>query len=130
MTKYQIFFGERTEDNEFNKIEKILYIDNTGNKKIKDLKDFITCYNDAICSCMLKYYQMESGLMKNNYKEYEKSNEDELKLKDININSSIAIMKIKDYCDCNFRNNNKECFLLQKKELIEKYYVRNKKLKS
>ena len=39
MTKYQIFFGECTEDNEFSKIEKILYIDNTGNKKIESLEN-------------------------------------------------------------------------------------------
>ena len=120
MTKYQIFFGECYKANEFNNVEKILYIDNTGKKKIKDLKDFITCYDDTICSCMLKYYQLENGFMKNGYKEYEKSNEDELKLKDININSCIAIMKIKNKCDCNFMNDNKECFLLQKKELIDK----------
>ena len=60
MTKYQIFFGECYKANEFNNVEKILYIDNTGKKKIKDLKDFITCYDDTICSCMLKYYQLEN----------------------------------------------------------------------
>ena len=75
------------------------------------------------CSCMLKYYQIENGFVKSAYKEHEKSKEDELKLKDINVNSSIAIMNIKDYCDCNFRSNNKDCFLLQKKRVNRKNWL-------
>lgn len=119
MPKYQIYFGECESHNEFKNIEKLSYIDNSKKKTIKDLKDFITCYDDKICSCMLKYFEIESGFMKNGYKIYNKNDENELKLKDINVNSSIAIMKIKKSCDCNFMKNYSELLKLQKKELIE-----------
>ena len=118
MTKYQIFFGECNKNNEVINVEKLLYKDNAG-KTIKDVKSFITSYDDSLCPCMLKYYQIEAGYLTNGYKEYEKSNEDKLKIKDVHNSSSIAIMKIKNDCDCNFMKNNKKYFSFSKIKLIE-----------
>ena len=118
MTKYNIIFGECLKSNEFNEIENLLYIDNRNDKTIKDLKNFISCYNDTLCPCMLKYYKLEKGLLKNGYIEYEKDNEDELKLRNINNNLSIAIMKIKNSCDCNFLKKYNKIISSTKKEFI------------
>ena len=58
MKKYNLIFG--TDFN--NKItldsqENLPYYDNKNNKTVGDIKDFITCFNDKICTCMLKLYQ-------------------------------------------------------------------------
>jgi hypothetical protein len=44
MLKYNIYFGEDLKNNS----------DNKNNKTIGDIKDFIICFNDSLCTYMLK----------------------------------------------------------------------------
>ncbi len=95
MKKYNIKFGESIDGNPKN-IQDLYYCDNKGNKKVKDLKDFFTYYDDNLCPCMLKLYNIESNILSFDYKEYnQKEDENELELDKINKNSIIAIMKTK-----------------------------------
>lgn len=119
MNKYNIKFGEIIDEEKPKNIQDLYYCDNRGNKKIKDLKDFITFYDDNLCSCMLKLYNIESTILSVDYKKYnEKKDENELELNKFN-KSIIAIMKIKKHCDCGFLKNN-NLFTLPKYELIKK----------
>jgi hypothetical protein len=112
------------------KLENLNYYDNKNNKKIKDLKDFITYFNDNLCSCMLKLYNIEFKFMSSDYKEYTGDNEDELTLKNVNKDSKIAIMKIKETCVCGLLSKNNELLKLSKTQLIEKLNNQSKKIDS
>ncbi len=130
MTKYSVIFGEMINTEKPSKLENLNYYDNKNNKTIEDLKDFITYFNDNLCSCMLKLYNIESKFMSSDYKEYTGDNEDELTLKNVNKDSKIAIMKIKDKCDCGLLSKNNELLKLSKTQLIEKLNNQSKKIDS
>ena len=62
MPRYTIYFGQDLKnDNSFNNKESFGFCDNKNNKTIEDVKDFITCFNDSLCICMLKLYQVNRG---------------------------------------------------------------------
>ena len=55
MPKYTVYFGEDLKNNNsFNNKESFEFCDNKNNKTIGDVKDFITCFNDSLCTYMLK----------------------------------------------------------------------------
>lgn len=121
MKKYKLIFG--TDFN--NKItldsqENLPYYDNKNNKTVGDIKDFITCFNDKICTCMLKLYQYQGSLF-GSYIKYKGENEDSKKLNEIvGTDSAIYIAQIKKDCTCNFLKNNITTIPFQKRSLIEK----------
>ena len=122
MKKYKLIFG--TDFN--NKItldsqENLPYYDNKNNKTVGDIKDFITCFNDKICTCMLKLYQYQGSLLGGSYIKYKGENEDSKKLNEIvGTDSAIYIAQIKKDCTCNFLKNNITNIPFQKRSLIEK----------
>jgi len=131
MNKYKIKFGEVFDKNPPQNIQDLYYCDNKGNKKIKNLKDFITFFDDSLCSCMLKLYNIESNFMSISisYNEYnQKEDENELELKTISKDSIIAIMKVKKKCDCGFLSKNKNFLALSKIELIEQLNCKTSKI--
>lgn len=121
MKKYKLIFG--TDFN--NKItldsqENLPYYDNKNNKTVGDIKDFITCFNDKICTCMLKLYQYQGSLF-GSFIKYKGENEDSKKLNEIvGTDSAIYIAQIKKDCTCNFLKNNITNIPFQKRSLIEK----------
>ena len=94
--------------------ENLFFIDHNNNKKIKDLKEFITSFNNLICSCMLEI-QNKSSLFPND--EYYS---DDIELKKISKNSQISIIQMSKECKCKFLLENKELLNLPKKSLINK----------
>ena len=118
MKTYKIKFGEHL-NNSFNNIKDLSYCDNNSSKKIKDIKDFITCYDDSLCPCMLKYYTFSASVFSNNFEEYSGMNENEQLLKNIK-SDIIGIMKIKSSCKCGNLSKNKELLSLSKTDLIQK----------
>ena len=122
MKKYKLIFGT-----DFNhKItlesqENLPYYDNKNTKTVGDIKDFITCFNDKICTCMLKLYQYQESLFSSSYIKYKGENEDSKKLNEIvGTDSAIYIAQIKKDCTCNFLKNNITNIPFQKRSLIEK----------
>lgn len=122
MKKYKLIFGT-----DFNhKItlesqENLPYYDNKNNKTVGDIKDFITCFNDKICTCMLKLYQYQGNMFGGSYIKYKEENEDSKKLNEIvGTDSAIYIAQIKKDCTCNFLKNNITNIPFQKRSLIEK----------
>ena len=122
MKKYKLIFGT-----DFNhKItlesqENLPYYDNKNTKTVGDIKDFITCFNDKICTCMLKLYQYQGSLLGGSYIKYKGENEDSKKLNEIvGTDSAIYIAQIKKDCTCNFLKNNITNIPFQKRSLIEK----------
>ena len=107
MSKYKVFFGTHIGKTEPSNIEELSFMDTKDNKTIKNLKNFITCYNDELCTCMLKYYTFKTNLFGKTYQEYEGNDENELSLKKAQKEKCIAIMKIKKECDCGFLNKKK-----------------------
>ena len=102
--KYNITFGEDFGKRyKLDSLEIFNYYDNKKNKKIGDIKDFITCFNDNICICMLKLYNISKGTLYNSYSKFEvksEENENNILLKDIP--NEICIAQIKKECTCNF----------------------------
>lgn len=135
MQKYIINFGIKNKKAPVTDIEKLSYIDNHNNKKVKHLKDFISCYNDDLCICMLKLFNIKPGYINNDYLDYDgENNEDELELKSIHYNNQIAIFKVKNKCDCGFWEKNNGIIKQTKREILEsslkqkrKYLCFNKK---
>lgn len=122
MKKYKLIFGT-----DFNhKItlesqENLPYYDNKNTKTVGDIKDFITCFNDKICTCMLKLYQYQGNMFGGSYIKYKEENEDSKKLNEIvGTDSAIYIAQIKKDCTCNFLKNNITNIPFQKRSLIEK----------
>ena len=128
MSKYTIYFGTVNENNEFVDIEKIPYLDSKDNKQIINVKDFLTNYDDNLCTCMLKYYKINQGYMSSSYDNYNNNNEDSLKLKEIHNKMCIAIMKIKKYCDYNFLVDNEGLRANSKKEMIKLFLEQKEKI--
>ena len=129
MKRYNIIFGtdyqnKSTLDSQVN----LAYCDPNDNRTVEDLKDFITCYNDSICICMLKLYQYQGGLFSSYIRSKDK-NEDEnkKKLKKIAQDSYIYIGQIQNQCTCKFLTSNNKFFSKQKKSLIEKINELEKK---
>ena len=127
MKKYNLIFG--TDFNNKNTLESkvnLIYCDSKNNKTVGDIKDFITCYDDSICTCMLKLY-LYTGNFFSSYDRYPDKNEDEKSLKEIVKDSYIYIGQIKKKCCCEFLTNNNTLFSIQKKSLIEKINALEKK---
>ena len=128
MTKYTIYFGnDFKNDNSFNNIEKLPYCDNQGNKTIEDVKDFITCFNDNICTCMLEAYKISKGTLYSSYSKIALKDEDKKNIKEIAQNSEIYIAQTKKTCKCKFLSENKQLYSFQKKNLISKINELEKK---
>ena len=122
MKKYNLIFGtDFNNKNTLDSQETISYYDNKDNKTVGDIKDFITCFNDNICTCMLKLYQCKKGFF-NSYSRHpeRKEKENTKKLSEIADDSNIYIGQISKNCSCHFLENNNTFFSLQKKSLIER----------
>ena len=120
MTKYTISLGtDFSGKSQPDIFDTLYYYDNNGEKTVKDIKVFITCFNDKICSCMLKLYQIDKGLTGKSYKKYEQENEDIKKLKDVSQDHEICIVQSQKDCTCNYLLNNKESIKLNKYSLID-----------
>ena len=101
MTKYNIFFGKDfSNKGQIDSFDNLVYYDNNGSKTVKDIKNFITCFNDTICSCMLKLYKKEKGWTGSYYFKYDIENENDKKLQEISNNSEIYIIQTKKECNC------------------------------
>ena len=128
MTKYNIFFGTDFSNNgKIEPFDNFVYYDNDKGKTVQDIKSFISCFKDTVCSCMLKLYKKENGWTGSYYTELRIENEDEKKLKDISQNSEIYIAQSKKECSCNFLSENKNLFCLNKQSLIKKINELEKK---
>ena len=114
MKKYTLIFG--TDFNNHNKLDNTeihQYYDINDDKTLGDLKDFITCFNSSLCTCMLKLY------IDDKHRFYKMIN-DKVKLKDISIEDKIYIGQIEQQCKCNFLNYNKDLISFDKRSLIDK----------
>ena len=101
MTKYNIYFGKDfSNTGQIDSFDNLVYYDNNGSKTVKDIKNFITCFNDAICSCMLKLYKKEKGWTGSYYSKYDIENENDKKLQEISNNSEIYIIQTQKECNC------------------------------
>ena len=128
MPRYTIYFGQDLKnDNSFNNKESFGFCDNKNNKTIEDVKDFITCFNDSLCICMLKLYQVNRGKIYNSYNKFEIENEDTKKIRELAQDSEVYIAQISDKCTCGFFKNNKELKSFQKKYLVDKINELEKK---
>ena len=114
MKKYTLTFG--TDFRKKNKLESCeihQYYDIKDNKTLGDIKDFITCFNNSICTCMLKLYT-------NNKQISEENDDDNKKLKEISKDGMIYIGQIEQKCKCNFLINNESLISLSKRSYIKK----------
>ena len=113
MKAYTLIFGNDLRNRDkLESLEKYKYWDINDTKTVGDLKDFINCFNNKICSCMLKLY-----IDNQRFKGYE---EDSIKLKEISQDGKIYIGQIEQKCKCNFLQVNQSLITLSKKRLIEK----------
>ena len=125
MTKYNIFFGQGQIDS----FDNFVFYDNTGGKTVKYIKDLVTCFNDTICSCMLKLYKKEKGWTGSYYSKYDIENENDKKIEEIAANSEIYIIQTKKECSCKFLLENKNLLSSNKENLIEKIKESQEKIK-
>ena len=112
MPKYHIDL--RYYDSQYS--ENLFFIDHNDNKKIKDLKEFITSFNDLICSCMLVIQNKSSFFSFQNDEYYN----DDIELKKISKNRKISIIQNSKKCKCKFLLENEKLLKLPKKSLIDK----------
>ena len=112
MPKYHIDL--RYYDSQYS--ENLFFIDHNDNKKIKDLKEFITSFNDLICSCMLVIQNKSSFFSFQNDEYYN----DDIELKKISKNRKISIIQNSKKCKCKFLLENEKLLNLPKKSLIDK----------
>ena len=130
MTKYNIFFGKDfSNTGQIDSFDNFVFYDNTGGKTVKYIKDLVTCFNDAICSCMLKLYKKEKGWTGSYYSKYDIENENDKKIEEIAANSEIYIIQTKKECTCKFLLENKNLFSSNKENLIEKIKESQEKIK-
>ena len=130
MTKYNIFFGKDFSDTgQIDSFDNFVFYDNTGGKTVKYIKDLVTCFNDTICSCMLKLYKKEKGWTGSYYSKYDIENENDKKIEEIAANSEIYIIQTKKECTCKFLLENKNLFSSNKENLIEKIKESQEKIK-
>ena len=111
MTKYKINLKYLN-----NLSENLFFFDNNNNKKVKDLKEYITCFDNSICSCMII-------IPKNDYFFFFESEEyysDDMELNKISKNFCINIRQNLNKCKCNFLMKNEKLLNLTKKSLISK----------
>ena len=128
MIKYTIFLGTDFSNNgKIEPFDNFVYYDNDKGKTVQDIKDFISCFKDNICSCMLNLYKKEKSWGMTYYTELKIENEEEKKLKDISQNSEIYIAQTKKKCSCNFLSENQNLFCLNKQSLIKKINELEKK---
>ena len=126
MTKYKIIYGFYDSKKEFNSLETLYYIDNSYNyaqHKVKDIKDFLTCYDNNLCICMLKLYKIIGGVFSDSYVEYnENNNEDELLLNKVHYNNQIVIVKKNSQCTCHYyKKLNSNIYYLSKRDVQDSY---------
>ena len=104
MTKYIIRFKYFKSDN----YEQFHFYDNHNDKTIRDVKEFINCFDNSICPCMLNI------LPNSDYN-------DENKLNTIFEKKIINIEQKYKKCKCDILSKNNEKYLfLSKKKLINK----------
>jgi len=128
MPRYTIYFGEDLKNNNsFNNKESFGFCDIKNSKTIGDVKDFITCFNDSLCICMLKLYKVNKGKIYNSYNKFEIKNEDTKKIREIAEDSEVYIAQISNKCTCGFFENNKDLKSFQKKYLVDKINELEKK---
>lgn len=121
MKTYNIIFGTDFNNRSTLKSQLSFIIRDKENKKtVADIKDFITCIDDSICTYMLKLYQISKGTFYNSYIRYNEENEDSLKIENIADQSNIYIGHINKNCSCKFLDDNRKIYCLQKRSLIEK----------
>ena len=112
MNKYVIKFKYSNRGN----IENLFFFDNNNNKKVRDIKEFINCFDNSICSCMLSVScKHKNYAFFNNEQEFE----DEFELHNLPKRIIYIVQKSKE-CRCKFlsKKNNNNC--LSKRSLIEK----------
>ena len=130
MTKYNIFFGKDfSNQGQIDSFDNFVFYDNTGGITVKYIKDLVTCFNDAICSCMLKLYKKEKGWTGSYYSKYDIENENDKKIEEIAANSEIYIIQTKKECSCKFLLENKNLLSSNKENLIEKIKESQEKIK-
>lgn len=118
MRFYKVIFGEHL-GKDFTNIQHFSYCANDKNKTIKDIKDFLCCYDNRLCICMLKYFIESSSIFSSSFLDYIGSDENQIQLNKLNTDK-ISIMKIKKECSCGSLSKNLEFIKLSKNELIEK----------
>ena len=121
MNKYTLIFGKDLRNrNKLESPETLKYYDNNETKTLGDIKDFITCFDNSLCTCMLKLYF-------DNSHRYNRNDDDKKKLKEISIDNKIYIGQIESECKCNFLRLNKNLISLSKRGFIEKINSLEKK---
>lgn len=118
MSKYIIWFKYYNNNN----YERLVFFNN-NDKKISDLKEFINCFDNSICPCMLNV-KTQKRFLNNKSEEYK----DEIKLRSIPNNSQIYVEQKDNKCTCKFLSeSNENLLLLSKKALINQInYIQNK----
>ena len=119
MSKYTIFFKYYKNNN----YERLVFFNN-NDKKISDLKEFINCFDNSICPCMLNVKKTQKRFFNNKSEEYK----DEIKLRSIPNNSFLYVEQKDNKCICQFLSKrNENLSSLSKKALINRInYNQNK----
>ena len=114
MKKYTLIFGTDLRGrNKLDSPETYKYYDKNDSKTLGDVKDCITCFNDSLCTCMLK-------LFTDNNHRFNGNDNDKAKLKEISREDKIYIGQIEQECKCGFLRLNKNLISLSKRNVIEK----------
>ena len=114
MKKYTLIFGTDLRGrNKLDSPETYKYYDNNDSKTLGDVKDCITCFNDSLCTCMLK-------LFTDNNHRFNGNDNDKAKLNEISREDKIYIGQIEQECKCGFLRLNKNLISLSKRNVIKK----------
>jgi len=113
---FKILFGEHF-DNKFKNIKTLNYYSINPKIAIKNIKEYITFYDDRLCICMLKYYMVYNSVFSSEFKEYQGTDENEKLLKTMN-GEYIGIMVENYTCTCGNMKKNNNLMKLTKIELI------------
>ena len=112
--KYTLIFGiDLRNRNKLDSQETYKYCDINNTKTLGDIKDFITCYDNNLCTCMLKLYTDKSH-------RFNGIDDNKAKLKEISKEDKIYIGQIESECKCGFLRINKDLISLSKRNVIEK----------
>ena len=105
MKVYNLIFGTDLRNrNKLEYSEKFKYYDINDKKTVANIKDFVTCFNDSLCTCMLKLYL-------DNNQRFPGEKEDKIllrKISQISQEGNIYIGQIERECKCNFLRLNKD----------------------
>lgn len=113
MKTYNIIFGTDFDNRSTLKSQLNFTIrDKKNNKTVADIKDFITCIDDSICTCILKLYKISKGTFYNSYIRNNGENQDSILIEDIADQSNIYIGQINKKCSCKFLDDNKRIYSL------------------